>query len=77
MKQFLAIILAILLCVAALSSCNVTFSGSSEASGPITEAADAMSVTEETTAKESESPEATTAPETSPTETGDGYSKNY
>ena len=79
MKRLFALFLALFLCVATLSSCTVKFSGTATTGAPITEATDPVSDVRETTAEESGSPEDTTTPETepSPTETGDGFSKNY
>ena len=79
MKRLLAIFLALFLFAASLSSCAVTFSGNSATNAPPTDAAGTTSVKEDSTEPGSEPPETTTAPETepSPTETGDGYSKNY
>ena len=79
LKRLLAFALALFLLIAALSSCAVTFSGASATGAPTTDAAETNSVTEDLTDKGSNPPETTVAPETepSPTETGDGYSKNY
>ena len=79
LKRLLAFSLALFLLIAALSSCAVTFSGSSATNAPPTDAAGTTSVTEDSTEPGSEPPETTVAPETdpAPAETGDGYSKNY
>ncbi len=79
LKRLLAFSLMLFLLIAALSSCAVTFSGSSATNAPPTDAAGTTSVTEDSTDPGSEPPETTVAPETapSPAETGDGYSKNY
>ena len=90
-KRLCAASLALLLLLAALPSCTVTFSG-----GTGTTAAESAGVTEsapteaettdgaagtsaETTAEETEAPVETTAPETEapPEQTDDEYTKNY
>ena len=72
MKRLIAIVIAFLLSVAALSSCTVSRSARSTPVASVTDAA-------ETTEGETERPERTTdaETETAPVQTGDGYSKNY
>ena len=91
MKRLCAASLALLLLLAALPSCTVTFSGGTQTTAGRTDGVTEPAPTEaqttegaagtsaETTAEETESPAETTAPETesTPEQTDDEFTKNY